>query len=249
MRLMVLALAFGFVGCASLGTSSQQGQDEAVGRLEKKILMLEQDATVSAVEISRLRKRLILLEAKVDGMAEGSVSSLRSGTSPGTPKPLLRFEEEPRIEEAELTPPAPVRKPEAARPAPVPPVRRTAGSAGQETYDMGYTYYHQGEYGQAEKQFQRFLLANPQSELADNAQFWVGASRLSSKDVEGALQAFREAIQRYPEGNKVPDSLLKMGECLSLLGDEEAAKAAWEELIQRYSETGAAAVAAEKLGR
>lgn len=249
MRLMTLVLACGLVGCASLGTSSQQGQDEAVGRLEKKILKLEQEATVSSVEISRLRKRLILLEAKLDGMAQGSVSSSRPGTPDGSAKPLLRFEEEPRIEEAELTPPAPINRPEAVKPTPMPAPKPLAPSAGQETYDMGYTYYHQGQYGKAEKQFQRFLLANPQSELADNAQFWVGASRLSSKDVEGALQAFREAIQRYPEGNKVPDSLLKMGECLSLLGDEEAAKAAWEELIKRYSETGAAAVAAEKLGR
>ena len=120
-------------------------------------------------------------------------------------------------------------------------------SAGQALYDRGYTLYHQGRYLDAEASFQRFLQANPATELSDNAQFWIGESRYARGDIRGALAAFRETLQRYPDGNKVPDALIKEGDCLTSLGDRDGARARYDEVIRRFPSSAAAIMAEERL--
>jgi tol-pal system protein YbgF len=120
-------------------------------------------------------------------------------------------------------------------------------SAGQALYDRGYTLYHQGRYLDAEASFQRFLQANPATELSDNAQFWIGESRYARGDIRGALAAFRETLQRYPDGNKVPDALIKEGDCLTSLGDRDGARSRYEEVIRRFPSSAAAIMAEERL--
>ena len=83
-----------------------------------------------------------------------------------------------------------------------PPAAATAGKgepvtpAVQALYDRGYTLYHQKYYVDAEASFQRFLQAEPNSELADNAQYWIGECRYSRRDMRGALAAFRKAFAK-----------------------------------------------------
>jgi len=120
-------------------------------------------------------------------------------------------------------------------------------AAGQALYDRGYTLYHQGRYLDAEASFQRFLQANPSTELSDNAQFWIGESRYARGDIRGALAAFRETLQRYPDGNKVPDAMIKEGDCLASLGDRDGARSRYEEVIRRFGSSAAAIMAEERL--
>src|SRR5215208_1408165 len=142
-------------------------------------------------------------------------------------------------------------------PRPAPPAAGTANPgeealpetfspANQVLYDRGYTLYHQGRYVDAEASFQRFLQANPGSELADNAQYWIGECRYSRNDVKGALAAFREVIERFPKGNKVADAMLKAGQCLEAMGDVEGARVTYREVGRRFAGTAAAAVADER---
>jgi len=162
------------------------------------------------------------------------------------------LEEPPAIERAN-PPPGPGREPgpgagSAGAPstpaggAPIPP-------AGQALYDRGYTLYHQGRYLDAEASFQRFLQAHGDTDLADNAQYWIGEARFARGDVRGALAAFRETVSRHPEGNKVPDALLKAGQSLEQLGDREGARASYREVRDRFPGSAAAVVAEERLAQ
>lgn len=54
-------------------------------------------------------------------------------------------------------------------------------------------------------------------------------------------------MEAYPEGNKVPDALLKAGRCLERLGDRQAATATYEEIVRRFGASAAAAAARERL--
>lgn len=139
----------------------------------------------------------------------------------------------------------------APAPGATPPA--AAGSKGepatpavQALYDRGYTLYHQKHFVDAEASFQRFLQAEPGSELADNAQYWIGECRYSRGDMRGALAAFREAVTRYPQGNKTPDALLKAGMSLEALGDKEGARNTYQEVLRRFPSTAVAAVAEER---
>jgi tol-pal system protein YbgF len=155
---------------------------------------------------------------------------------------------------ASSTPPPPVPMPSTAPPAtaqvPTSPVlegkREPVTPAVQALYDRGYTLYHQKHYVDAESSFQRFLQAEPNSELADNAQYWIGECRYSRGDMRGALAAFRETVARYPAGNKTADALLKAGMSLENLGDKEAARNTYQEVLKRYPGTAVAAVAEER---
>jgi tol-pal system protein YbgF len=117
----------------------------------------------------------------------------------------------------------------------------------QAVYDDAYTLYHQGRFEDAERRFEEFLAVSPPTELSDNAQYWIGAARLSRSDFRGALAAFRRTVELYPEGNKVPDALFKMGQALEELGDPGEARGVYDELARRYPETAAAALALERL--
>ena len=92
----------------------------------------------------------------------------------------------------------------------------------------------------------RSVVESPQSELSDNAQFWIGASRFERGDFNGALAAFRRTVERYPDANKVPDALYKMGESFERLNERGQALAVYDELVRRYPDTAAASLAGER---
>lgn len=119
--------------------------------------------------------------------------------------------------------------------------------AAQNLYDEGYTLYHEGRYLDAEATFRRFLQAHAGTDLADNAQYWIGESRYARKDYQGALAAFSETVQRFPDGNKVPDAMIKAGQCLELLGDGDAARETYQEVMRRFPDSAASVAAGEHL--
>ncbi len=54
-------------------------------------------------------------------------------------------------------------------------------------------------------------------------------------------------MELYPDGNKVPDALFKMGQALEELGDPGEAVGVYQQLARRYPDTAAAALALERI--
>lgn len=121
------------------------------------------------------------------------------------------------------------------------------GDAAQALYDQGFTEFHEGRYLEAETSLQRFLDAHPTSQWSDNALYWIGESRFARRDYRGALAAFRETANRFPEGNKVPDALLKAGQALEQLGDVRSARQSYQEVVKRFGSSATALIAEERL--
>jgi tol-pal system protein YbgF len=128
---------------------------------------------------------------------------------------------------------------------------QAAASAAPEaaSYENGLRLLRDGRPAEAERELAAFALASPDSDLADNAWFWIGESRLARGDAEGALTAYRDAIDRYPDGNKVPDAMFKLGVAFEAAGDPAAAREAWGELLRRFPGSTAAERARERLAR
>jgi tol-pal system protein YbgF len=255
--LTVAALA-GCAGQGVMGARTAERPPAEVQELRTRVLELQRQAAVTEVELERLRRKLAELEARLEGRPppapERPPAAIpppprsSAGAAPPPREPVFEVEDLPP-EEGSRRPTPPAAPPRAV----VEPAPPSAGSAGevtpeaQELYDRGYTLYHQGRYVDAESSFRRFIQSHPATELTDNAQYWIGESRLARGDVSGALAAFREAVERYPEGNKVPDALLKVGEAMATLGDVEGAREAYQEVIRRFAGTTAAAVARDRL--
>lgn len=104
-----------------------------------------------------------------------------------------------------------------------------------------------GRHADALAGFQRFLRLYPQHDYADNAQFWSGECYYDSRQFAAAEGEFRRVIERYPDGNKVPDAMLKLGFTLHFLGDAPGSRAVLESLVRSFPKHEAAALASAQL--
>ncbi|HVR42849.1 MAG TPA: tol-pal system protein YbgF [Thermoanaerobaculia bacterium] len=80
-----------------------------------------------------------------------------------------------------------------------------------EVYAAAYRDYQRGQWDLAIEGFREFADQNPESDLADNAAYWIGESYFSQKKYPAAIQQFDEVITRHPRSDKVPAALLKKG--------------------------------------
>ncbi|MFB0519163.1 MAG: tol-pal system protein YbgF [Acidobacteriota bacterium] len=117
----------------------------------------------------------------------------------------------------------------------------------EQLYARGLEIYKSEDYSGAELIFRQVLGRFPHSDLADNAQFWIGACYYMQKNFTRAAAEFRKVVDNYPFGNKVPDALLRIGDCYEALGDTNKAIATLQELINSFPHTDASAQAAKKL--
>lgn len=115
-------------------------------------------------------------------------------------------------------------------------------------YDRALDLLQRDDLEAAETAFRDFKRRFPASDLADNAQYWIGEARLRRGDVGGALAAFRAVVEDFPEGNKVPEALFKVGHCLGEQGDSAAAAEVFRELVRRYPGSAASELAKRRLG-
>ena len=123
------------------------------------------------------------------------------------------------------------------------------GGSDRDNYQVAFELLKEERYDMAAAAFQEFLGAFPDSELVDNAQYWLAESHYASNDYEQALRDFQSVIDRYPRSSKVPDALLKMGLCNYNLQRWDEARATLTRVQQDYSETTAARLAGQYLGR
>ena len=162
-----------------------------------------------------------------------------------------------RLREAErhgATAPASAVTPTTAEPATVgePPaattVPRTTTSAQQQEYDAAFGLMKQGLYEKAIKAFREFLAKNPNSGLADNAQYWIAEGNYVLRNYKLALEEFTKVLG-YANSSKLPDALLKIGYAHYELGAYDKARKALAEVQERYPGTPVARLATGRLDK
>jgi tol-pal system protein YbgF len=92
------------------------------------------------------------------------------------------------------------------------PLKEKGGTA-EEFYNNSYRLFSSGRYNEAEAGFVDFLKRFPESDLSDNAQYWIGEIYYLKRDFQRAIKEFSKVIEAYPFGNKVPDTYFKLGIC------------------------------------
>ena len=119
----------------------------------------------------------------------------------------------------------------------------------RDNYQVAFELLKEQRYEEAGLAFQQFLKAFPDSELADNAQYWLAESHYVTQGFEQALGEFGTVISKFPSSRKVPDALLKMGYCNYELKRWDAARAALQRVQAEFPETTAARLAGQRLQR
>ena len=119
----------------------------------------------------------------------------------------------------------------------------------EELYQNAYADYSKGNYQLAVLGFREYVRRFPDSELADNAQYWVGESYFSSGDYEKAILAFDELVSRFPNGDRLPTAYLKKG--MSYLEENRTPRGVLDlqYLVRNFPTTDEARQAREHLRR
>ena len=114
-------------------------------------------------------------------------------------------------------------------------------------YKDAYETFQKGDYEGARRKFEAFIKQYPNTELSDNAQFWVGETYYARKDYEKAILEYEKAIAKYPEGDKVPSALFKQGLAFLELGDKTNGRNLLKRVIERYPQSEQADIAKKRL--
>jgi len=109
-------------------------------------------------------------------------------------------------------------------------------------YEEAFRLYRAGDYRGAIDRFKLFLQNYPESDYADNAQFWIGECWFKLEDYEQAVLTFEEVAKNHPDGNKVPDALYRQGIALMEIGRQTqqegtyyaAAREIFEKVVNQY---------------
>jgi tol-pal system protein YbgF len=117
----------------------------------------------------------------------------------------------------------------------------------QAAYDAAFQSLKELRYADAAQAFQDFVDTYPQSDLAGNAQYWLGESYYVTRNYEIALEAFETLLQDYPSSTKRGDGLLKIGFTHYELDQFDRARAALEQVQQEFPDSTLSRLAESRL--
>jgi tol-pal system protein YbgF len=250
MRLFLTATC-ALCACATGSTASSDLSDlkaevralrEDNARLESRIVSLERQKSIGSVE-----------HAAPTAPAAAAPADKKSEPKPTAEVPSLtvvklkpKHEAAPKLNtETEVLEPSPevlaaMKKIEAEdRGEPAEPTEIDAAQ-GDELFDRGLQALKTGNITGGVMQLQQFASQAPKHAKADNALYFSGVGLMGLNDYENAARAFEEVQSRYPAGDAVQDSMLKLAECRVKLNKPSEARAVYQKIVARFPGTAAA---------
>jgi tol-pal system protein YbgF len=127
------------------------------------------------------------------------------------------------------------------------PSEKPAPAADETLYNSSLNLFKEGKYDKAIEGFKNFLQKYADSELADNAQFWLGECHMATKQYEQAILAYQKVIKDYPDGNKVPNAIFRQAAAFTEINDKISAKLLLKKVIKNYPDSPEAKKAESQL--
>jgi tol-pal system protein YbgF len=122
----------------------------------------------------------------------------------------------------------------------------TPGNA-EQLFAAAYSDYSRGNYDLALSEFRQYVETYPTSELADNAQYWVGEILYAQKKLPEAAGAFERVQAINPKGDKVAAAMYKRGLVLKEMGRAEEAATQFQALVRAFPRSPEAGLASQQL--
>lgn len=117
----------------------------------------------------------------------------------------------------------------------------------EDLYKNAMVRFEEGDNVKAREGFQAVVSRFPDSNLADNAQFWIGECYFREGNFKQAILEYEKVISQYPKSAKVPAALFKQGMAFEKLGDLESARYLYTKVNKDYPETDQARMAEVRL--
>jgi tol-pal system protein YbgF len=249
-----------FAGALAIGGCFSRADYEKVRRDQQELRAMLADTQVSVDKLSRrldtvnsdvkdrgggaetkeLERRLSRLEARIAvveaGGAQpappdttiqtGPVTTTTTAASPGPPAP--------RTEAAVIQ----MRREDS----------RLAGGGVNEAYKRALDLYRQGKATEAIEQFRQFVRgAGAGSDLADDAQYWIGESYYHVQDFNRAIIELNEVLLKHAKGDRVPTALLALATAFADSGDKIDARLLLQKLVSDHPQSEETSIGRKKL--
>jgi tol-pal system protein YbgF len=212
--------------------TSQADLIRRVDRLDKRVETTQQSVQSSRASsdtrLTELTQRIDVLEGKLE---ESGVRFTQLSQKVDTVKQKLTSADSARV---------------AAGLAP----RDTSGVPDPEAaYQAAYSDIAAGRYDLAREAFRVYLKHFADTEVSDNAQYWIGECLYATGDFHSAIAEFQRVVDRYPKGDKVPAALFKIGVSNARLRQNDEAKRYFRSVVQKYPKSPEASLAKERLSQ
>jgi tol-pal system protein YbgF len=106
-----------------------------------------------------------------------------------------------------------------------------------------------GQWSLATQGFESYMKTFPKSDLADDAQYYVGETSYMSGKFQDAVTAYDRVIAGYPASNTLPDAYYKRGLALESLGQLPQARESFAFVVKTYPDSTAATLAKQALDK
>lgn len=121
--------------------------------------------------------------------------------------------------------------------------------APRDLYQQAYSDFARKNYDLSIQGFTEYLRLYRDTDLADNAQYWIGECLQAQAKYEDAVTAFNALLRDFPASDKIPDARYKKGVALEALGRKSQAILEYRFVVERFPNAQAARLAREKLGQ
>lgn len=114
-------------------------------------------------------------------------------------------------------------------------------------YRAAYEDYLRGNFDLAIQGFREYNGRYPNTELADDALFWIGECYYAKRDFKGAVESFTALLNTHKTSDKAAAALLKKGLALLEMGDRAQAVINLQYVLYEHPGSKEASLARERL--
>lgn len=107
-------------------------------------------------------------------------------------------------------------------------------------YKAAYQYVLSGDYKAAETGFREHIKRYPADPMTADARYWLGESLYAQERYPEAATVFIDTQRDYPQSNRGPENMLKLGMTLQKMDSHDVACATFEQIPTRYPKASAA---------
>ena len=219
----------------------EQGAASRKGFADQKLVVesVAGDLRVLREKLDETNVRLTSLSQDVDGVRD-MIPKLSA-----QPAPLTSTD--PSAVAPPLSP-GTAQAPAGAPPlAPVPSGANATGTTPRRLYETAYADYTAGQWSLAVQGFETYLKTYPKSDLADDAQYYIGESYSGDSRFREAAAAYERVISDYPQSDILPEAYYKVGITYERLGQPDRARTAYEYAVKAFPDTDAGRLAKQRL--
>jgi tol-pal system protein YbgF len=212
--------------------------DEQAGTSRKGFADQKIQADIMVSDVRAVREKVDESNVRLGSLSE-EVEALRAAQA------AAAAQAPPPVAPGDATPGAP------AAPAGQVPGARPGGfgASPSQAFESARSDYYMGQWSLAIQGFESYMKTFPKSDLADDAQYYIGETCYMSGKFKDAVTAYDRVIAGYPASNTLPDAYYKRGLALESDGQVAQARESFAFVVKNYPDSDAGRLAKQALDK